>query len=70
MIKNIVELEVKVAEKIYRFICDNDSPIPEVKEAIFQLTKIVAAIEEKSMSAIKKPEEPYSEMPTQESEER
>lgn len=69
MIKNIVQLEVKVAEKIYRFICDNDSPIPEVKEAIFQLTKIVADIEEKSMSVAQKPEEPCSEMPPQETEE-
>lgn len=65
----IFQLEVKVAEKNYLFICDKDSPIPEVKEAIFQLTKVVADIEQKSVSAANKQEEPYSETPTQESEE-
>ncbi len=47
MLKNIVRLEVRVAEKIYHLLCDNDSPINDVKEAIFQFTKIVCDIEEK-----------------------
>lgn len=57
MLKNIVRLEVKVAEKTYQFLCDNDSPIAEVKEALFQITKIVAEIEANLEAAKKQAEE-------------
>lgn len=57
MLKNLVSLEVKVAEKSYRFLCDNDSPIGDVKEAIFQLTNMVAQIEANIEAAKKAQEE-------------
>ncbi len=57
MLKNIVQLEVQVGEKQYRFLCDNDAPIGAVKESLFQLNKLVAEIEERIVSANKEAEE-------------
>jgi hypothetical protein len=50
MLKNIVKLEVTVGERIYHLLCDNDSPIGEVKEALFQIAKVVGDIEAKITS--------------------
>ena len=46
MLKNITQLTVQVGEKVYHLLCDNDSPIAHVKEAIFEFTKSVAQIEQ------------------------
>lgn len=53
MMKHIVQLEVTVGEKTYRFLCDNDSPIGSVKEAVFQINNLVAKIEEKILEEMK-----------------
>ena len=45
MIKNIVKLEHIVADKAYHFMCDPDSPIPAIKDALFQFMAYVAQIE-------------------------
>ncbi len=67
MLTNLVKLEVKVAEKVYHFLCDHDSPIEHVKEAIFQITKIVADVEAKILEAQKKePEAPQPEVKAEE----
>jgi hypothetical protein len=36
MLKNLIRLEHKIGEKVYHFLCDTDSPIGEVKEALMQ----------------------------------
>ena len=46
MLKNISQLESLVAGKVYRFICDADSPIADVKEALFQALKFVGKVED------------------------
>ncbi len=46
MLKNISQLEVKIAEKIYHLTCDNDSPLEHVKEALCQFLKYVGNIED------------------------
>jgi hypothetical protein len=46
MQKMLTQLEFKVAEKVYHFVCDPDSPIEHVKEALFQIGKYVGAIED------------------------
>ncbi len=46
MLKNIVKLEFIVADKIYHFLCDNDSPIEHIKEAIFQMQKYIGQVED------------------------
>ncbi len=66
MLKNIVKLEVQVAEKMYCFLCDNDSPIDHVKEAIFQITKIVGDIEANLIAAKKEQEAKPAEAQAQE----
>jgi hypothetical protein len=46
MLKNISRLETKINEKTYQFLCDMDSALPEVKEALFQFVKYVGQIED------------------------
>jgi hypothetical protein len=46
MLKNISRLETKINEKTYQFLCDMDSALPEVKEALFQFIKYVGQIED------------------------
>jgi len=46
MIKNLTQLEVKVGEKIYHFLCDQDSPLQHAKEALFQFLKYPGQVED------------------------
>ena len=46
MQKNLTQLEYKIAEKVYRFICDPDSPLEHVKEALFQFAKYAGTVED------------------------
>jgi hypothetical protein len=46
MLSNISKIEIKVGEKVYQLLCDLDSPIEHVKEAIFQFGKFVGQIED------------------------
>ncbi len=46
MLKNIARLEAKVGEKVYQLLCDNDSPLNELKDALFQFLKYVGQIED------------------------
>jgi hypothetical protein len=67
MLKSIAHFEIKLGEKVYQFLCDNDAPITDVKEAIFQITKIVGQVEA-NIEAIKKQQEEakQAEVPPQE----
>lgn len=51
MLKNISQLEVKIEDRIYHFLCENDSPITHVKEALFQFVKFAGQIEDAAKSA-------------------
>jgi len=70
MLKNIVKFEVQIGEKIYHLLCDNDSPINDVKEALFQITKAVAEVEQKITALNKQAQEESkpAEVPEQEEE--
>lgn len=46
MLKNISKLQCKVGEKDYNLLCDNDSPLEHVKEAILQFLKYVQLVED------------------------
>lgn len=46
MLKNLSGLEYKGAQKIYHFMCDQDSPLNEIKDALFHFTKYVGQIED------------------------
>jgi len=51
MLKNISKLELKVGEKVYQFLCDNDSPLNDVKEALFQFIKYCGQVEDQIKAA-------------------
>ena len=57
MIKNIVKLEHKIGERVYHLLCDNDSPISEVKEALAQFLGYAVAIEKAVSESTKSKEE-------------
>jgi uncharacterized protein (DUF342 family) len=46
MLKNISRLECEIADKKYQFTCDMDSPLENVKEALFQFQQYCLAIDE------------------------
>lgn len=46
MLTNIAKLEVKIGERIFQMFVDPNSPLNEVKEAIFQFQKYVGQIED------------------------
>lgn len=54
MLKNISKLEVVIGEKVYQMICDSDSPLEHVKEALFQFQKYVGQVEDAIMAATAK----------------
>ncbi len=52
MLKNIVKLEITIAEKTYQFLCDNDSPIEHIKEVLFQLQKYIGQCEDSAKAQL------------------
>jgi hypothetical protein len=46
MQKNICQLEAKVGEKVFHLLCEQDSPLAYVKEALFQYLKYVGQLED------------------------
>lgn len=46
MVKNLSGLVHTVGEKIYHFVCDNDAPLTDVKDALFQFMGQVSKIED------------------------
>lgn len=46
MLKNISQLECKVGEKVFHLLCDMDSPLPHVKEAVLQFLKYIQHVED------------------------
>lgn len=46
MLKNIVRLENIIDGRTCHFTCDNDTPIPIVKESLFQFMKYIGQIED------------------------
>ena len=68
MLKNLVQLEHVLENKVCRFVCDNDTPINFIKEALFQFQKYIGAIEDAALAQQKAqaPAEPeVSEVPMQ-----
>lgn len=46
MLSNLVQLAHQVENKVCRFICDNDTPVAIVKEALFQFQKYIGQVED------------------------
>lgn len=51
MLKNVSQLEIKIEDRVYHFLCPNDSPITHVKEALFQFVKFAGQIEDAAKAA-------------------
>lgn len=41
MISNITKIEVKIGERVYQFLCANDSPVGEVHDAVCAMKSFV-----------------------------
>jgi len=59
MLKNKSVLECIIDNKLYQFMCETESPLPHVKEALFQFSKHVGEIED----ALRKQQEAQSKEP-------
>lgn len=46
MLKNIVQLKDIIEGKEFHLLCDNDSPLPSLKEFLFRCLKYVGQIED------------------------
>ena len=46
MLKNLCQLEFVIEDKACRFICDNDTDINVIKEALFQFQKFIGSVED------------------------
>lgn len=69
MLKNISKLEIVIGEKVYQLLCEVDSPLEHVKEALFQFGKFVGHIEDsvkKAETAVENKVEELKEEPKQE----
>jgi len=60
MLSNLVQLAHQAENKVCRFICDNDTPLNVIKEALFQFQKYIGQIEDaaKAQQAAVPPEAP------------
>ncbi len=65
MLKNLAQLEHIVENKVCRFICDNDTPVHFIKEALFQFQKYIGQIEDaaKQQQASQPPQQEVKEEP-------
>lgn len=48
MFKSILHLEHVIADKAFKFMCDHDAPIGAIKEALFQMQKIIGHAEDQA----------------------
>lgn len=47
MIKNMIHLEIKSSERVYQFVCTNESPLGEIHDVLCQMkAEIVRRINE------------------------
>lgn len=51
MLKNISQLEHKIEDRVYHLFADSNSPLNEVKEALFEFVKFVGKLEDNAKSA-------------------
>ncbi len=52
MLKNIVKLELQLAEKTYQFLCDNDAPLEHIREILARLQAYINECEENAKAQL------------------
>lgn len=48
MLENISKLECKIGERTYQLLCKMDSPLHELKEALFEFSKFIGQVEDRA----------------------
>lgn len=48
MLKNITQLEHKIGDRVFHFLCDPLSPLSEVKDALLKFVQYVGQIEDQA----------------------
>lgn len=63
MLKNLSQLEFKIAERVYHFVCDPNAPLHEVKDALFNFMKYIGQVEDnfKNQQSAQEAENPVQE---------
>ena len=51
MLKTIAQLQHMIGERSYTFLCDNTSPLPEIKESLCQFIAYVNNLEQQAKMA-------------------
>jgi len=68
MLKNISKLECVVNEKPYQLLCDMDSPLECVKEALFQFQKYIGQVEDQVKAQQEQQQQEVVDVPQEEAE--
>jgi hypothetical protein len=63
MINNFSEIQVNIDSKICRFYVQQDMPLGNVKEALFQLQRYIGQIEENAKAQLESQENKIEELP-------
>lgn len=58
MLKHLAKLEFVIENKVYQFLCDQDAPIPHVKEALFKFLQFAGQIEDAAKMQAETKEDP------------
>lgn len=63
MIKHLSQLKHKIGEREFLLLCENDSPLDEIKIVLFEFLKVIGKIEDSAKAAIEqsKNEDPQPE---------
>lgn len=57
MLKNITQLEYVANGKLFHFTCDNDSQLPQIKDALAKFIQYIGQIEDNIIAQQKAKEE-------------
>jgi hypothetical protein len=66
MLKNLSQLEHKIGSNVYSFLCDPNSPLNEVKDALLKFLTFVGQVEDQvkaQQDAAQKAEAPAEQAP-------
>lgn len=67
MLKNISQLEHTISGKVYRFTCENDAELAQVKEALIRFLSYISNLSDAVEAQIKADKEKKAEENNQES---
>lgn len=60
MLNSLAQLTHKVENKVCQFICDHDTPISAIKEALFQFQKYIGQVEDVAKAQVEAEKPPQA----------